>query len=92
MYQNHIMMHQRNVYNIIDLIGDLGGVLELFALFFGFFIGPFTNYSFVMTSLQNLFVVKTREKGNFVVKLYKKVCFSLVYYLQTAFSCNHTMI
>ena len=64
-YANEYVEHEREIYNIIDHIGDLGGVIEIFAIFFGFFIGPFTNYSFTMTALRNIFVAKSSSKTLF---------------------------
>ena len=35
--------HEREVYNIIDLIGELGGVIEILILIFGVLIYPISK-------------------------------------------------
>ena len=65
------MKHERDIYNFLDLIGDLGGVLEVFLVFFAFFIEPISEHSFYMKALSKLFVANTKEKKYFK-KDYKK--------------------
>jgi len=43
--------HSREVYNTLDLIGDLGGVLEVISLVFAVFLVPFSEHSFVLKAL-----------------------------------------
>ena len=49
------LKHSRTVYNMIDFIGDLGGVIELITLLFGFFLLPIAEHSFLINAIQNLF-------------------------------------
>ena len=57
--------HTRKIYNLIDLLGDMGGVLEISTAFFGLFIFPISRFSFLVKALQLLFLVRTKEKGIF---------------------------
>jgi len=41
-------MHERRVYGLFDLMGDLGGVLELIVVFVGFFVSKLSKFSFTM--------------------------------------------
>lgn len=41
----------RKIYGFFDLIGDLGGVIEVFLVFFGLFIYPISEYSFDMKAI-----------------------------------------
>lgn len=49
--QKEIKFHTREVYSILELIGDLGGVLEIFVLVFVFLVSPITEYSFTMKAI-----------------------------------------
>lgn len=40
---NKIIHHERKVYNLFELIGDLGGVNQIIVTLFGFFIEYYTN-------------------------------------------------
>ena len=56
-----ILKHKREVYSLLSLIGDLGGVLEIFVLLFIFIINPITDFSFKMKAIQKLYLVKTKD-------------------------------
>lgn len=49
----------RQIYNIFDLLGDLGGVTEVIMVCFGFFLFSVSEHSFVMTASQKLFYART---------------------------------
>ena len=36
-----IVTHEKSIYNIFDLFGDVGGLLDLFLIFFTFFFQPY---------------------------------------------------
>ena len=57
--------HSREVYNLMDLIGDLGGVLEVIIFLFGFFLFPASEFSFVIKALQKLYLARTSQSGLF---------------------------
>ena len=63
--------HSRVVYNFLDLVGDLGGVLEVILVVFGFFFNRVSEHSYVLTALNKLFLVRTSEPTLFN-KLEKK--------------------
>jgi len=65
------MYHVREAYNLMDLIGDLGGVLELMALLFSFIISPISEFSFFLKALEKLYLVKTKD-NNFFPKAFKE--------------------
>ena len=48
---NTKIVHQRSAYNILDLIGDLGGVFEIILFALSVFIGPFSEFSFNIKAL-----------------------------------------
>lgn len=55
------MLHQRKVYDILDLIGDLGGVFEICFQVLGFFILPISYHSFIIKALKKIFLIKTKD-------------------------------
>ena len=60
-----IIEHERSIYTFLDLIGDLGGVQDIFILFFAFFISPFSEHFFQMKFLRKLYLVKTQRLNVF---------------------------
>ena len=59
--------HSREIYNIMDLIGDLGGVMEIITTLCGIFIFPISEHSFTLKALESLYLGRTKDK-----KLFKK--------------------
>ena len=57
--------HQRKIYGFFDLIGDLGGVLELILVLFGIVVSPIANYSFIMKAADKLFYGRTSKEQVF---------------------------
>lgn len=51
--------HEREVYNVMDLLGDLGGVVEVLMIIFGFFLFPISEFSFITSVTQKLFYART---------------------------------
>ena len=64
--------HQREVYNLFDLIGDLGGVLEVILAVLGLFILPVSEHSFVMKALSKLYLARTSQTDLFNTKRKRK--------------------
>lgn len=60
--------HQRKVYNLLDLLGDLGGVIEVIMVFFGIFLYPVSKHSFIMDASRSLFLARTKQDGLFISK------------------------
>ena len=57
--------HTRQVYNILDLMGDLGGVLEVLVFIFGLFLFPISEHSFTMKAISILYLARTENKNVF---------------------------
>jgi hypothetical protein len=57
--------HERSRYNLLDLLGDLGGVLEVFMLVFGLIAFPISEFSFVMKAISILFLARTKDNDLF---------------------------
>ena len=57
------MKHIREVYNILQLISDLGGVFEIIAMAFGAFVTSYTDYSFIMTAADKFYGKDSEAAG-----------------------------
>ena len=57
--QQESVLHVREVFNMIDLIGELGGVIEVFIMLFGFFLFPVAQFSFVIKATKMMFLART---------------------------------
>lgn len=53
------VLEKRRKYGLLDLLGDMGGVLEVIVLGFGFFIFPISEFSYLIEAAQSLFYART---------------------------------
>lgn len=58
--------HQRKAYGLFGFVSDLGGVSELLILVFGFFVFPYSEFSFNIKAMKKLFFVRTKNEDNFL--------------------------
>ena len=58
--------HKRVRYGIFDLLGDLGGVLEVIMIIFGIFLYPVSEHGFVMKAANKLFFARTNRNDVFI--------------------------
>ena len=61
------MEHTREAYDVTDLIGDLGGVLEVMISFIGIFLFSISRHSFSLKILEKLFLARSNDKKIFSV-------------------------
>jgi hypothetical protein len=61
-------IHKREVYNSLDLFGDLGGVMEVFSVLFGTFITPISSFAFILKATKMLFHARTSDSEMFIEK------------------------
>ena len=64
--------HFRHSFDLIDVFSDIGGILEMFVLIFGFLVYPISKYSFYIESIQKSFLVECNDKSIFKKKILKK--------------------
>ena len=43
-------MHVREVFNLFDLVGDLGGVIEVMIIVMGVLLYPISEHSFLLSA------------------------------------------
>ena len=58
-------IHKRKIFNFFDLLGVMGGVLEVIVFIFGFLMFPISEHSFVMIAISRLFLAKTNDETLF---------------------------
>ena len=66
--QSHSILHRRHVYDLWNIIGDLGGVFEMTYAIFSFFVWPISEFIFHLRTLKRLFDVKTSNMNIFEEK------------------------
>ena len=72
-FSENRLLHVRSCYNILDFIGNIGGVLDIFVLVFGVFFSPISQFSFMIRALQKIYKVQTsKDRHLFVGCSHKK--------------------
>ena len=59
------------IYGFMDLLGDLGGVLEIILITFGFFMNNISEHSFYTNSISKLYMANTKDEKLFGKKIKK---------------------
>lgn len=65
MFQAQKMVHARKVYSLLDVFGDFGGLKEVIFLLIGFFVAPWSEFSYNTKAIQKLYNVKTKNPSQF---------------------------
>lgn len=55
--------HQRSVYNLLDFIGDVGGLLDGLRFLFSLLVLPVSSFTFTSTLLSKLFEFAHEERA-----------------------------
>ena len=53
--------HSREIYTILDLFGDFGGLMEVLLLVTQFLVSSWSEHSFNLKAIQKLFLVKSQD-------------------------------
>jgi len=56
-----VIKHKRKIYDLLDLLGDVGGVSSILIFVFSFICDPITHHSFVMKAMKKLYMVRTKD-------------------------------
>ena len=51
--------HTNRYYHVLDLIADLGGAMYLIIALMGLIVGPFQDYSHLVSLLSNLYLARS---------------------------------
>ena len=57
--------HSRKVYALFDILGDLGGVIEVIMIVFGFIFFPISEHSYIIRASKKLFYARTQDENLF---------------------------
>ena len=57
--------HKREVFNLLDLFGELGGVIEVFIISLGIFLYPIARHGFILNATKIFFKARTKETNFF---------------------------
>lgn len=60
-----LIQHKRKVYGFIDLLGDLGGVLEVIMVLTGAFLFPISEHHFTLQAAKRIFLARTTNSNLF---------------------------
>ena len=69
---DHVMVHERSVYNVMDLLGDYGGYEYILMTLVALFVGPVAEHSFLLKAISKLYLVRTEEDQLFLEPTGKK--------------------
>ena len=61
---NTLTIHKKSLYTVFDLLGDVGGLLDLFTLFVAFFLSKYNHSLFIFNAANNMFNFSTRDNSN----------------------------
>ena len=59
------MTHKRQIYDIVALLGDLGGVTEVITLVLGLLLFPISESSYNLMSTKRMFLARTKAADLF---------------------------
>lgn len=60
------VLQARSIYNLFDLLGDLGGVTEIVMITFGTFLFPVSEFSFFVEAMKRFFLASTTDDDLFL--------------------------
>jgi hypothetical protein len=66
------VIHERTVYNFLDLLGDMGGLVDLMISFFGLALFPISKFSFILKAMEKLYLVSLKDNSILQKKSLKK--------------------
>ena len=66
------MEHSREIYNLLSLFGDLGGIFELLHALVALFFSQFLFNKFLLAKMKAHYFVNSKEKMLFSNKLYNQ--------------------
>jgi len=56
-----VSINKREAYTLLDLSGDLGGVIEIFTIALGILLSPFAEFLFNLKAIEKLYLAKTND-------------------------------
>lgn len=56
------IVHSRKEYDVIDLLGDIGGIQNILVILFGWFFYSLSEYSMFMDAFNRIFVLDEKDR------------------------------
>jgi len=56
-------VYSRSVFNILDLFGAIGGILEIFMFVVELLMGPITDHAFTCAAISSFYIIKHSSEG-----------------------------
>ena len=60
-----VIEHERSIFNLFDVKGNLGGVQDILVILFGIFISPVSEHYFNLKFLRKLYIIRTKQSNIF---------------------------
>ena len=61
-------VYSRSVFNILDLFGTIGGILEIFMFFVELIMEPISEHAFICSAISTFYIIKHRKEEKFFNK------------------------
>jgi hypothetical protein len=66
-------VYSRSVFNILDLFGTIGGILEIFMFVVELIMGPITEHAFICSAISTFYIIKHQSNEKFFkAEVFKK--------------------
>lgn len=56
------LKHTRQIYGLLDIFGDFGGLLDFLSLIIGVIFAPWSEFKFLTKAIEKLYLVRTRSR------------------------------
>jgi hypothetical protein len=63
--QDEVHYHMKDVYTLIDCLGDLGGLIEIVMFVTGILLAPISYHSYILKAISRLFTARTKNSNLF---------------------------
>jgi hypothetical protein len=61
-------VYSRSVFNILDLFGTIGGILEIFMFVVELIMGPISEHAFMCAAISTFYIIKHSSEEKFFTK------------------------
>jgi hypothetical protein len=65
---NKSTVHKREIYNFLDLLGDLGGIRDIIVASIGILLFPYSEYSYNLKVLSKMYLAETIDESLLIQK------------------------
>ena len=60
-FHSESILHERRIYNMLGFLGNMGGVWGIIIAIFGFFVFPYSQFSYNLKIFEKLYLVRTTD-------------------------------